>query len=220
MKKVININFQGQVIAIEETAYELLKQYIEILKRYFSREDGGDEIVNDIENRIAELFGNRLKLGINCITDEDVHSIISSIGRPEDFDTEYVESDYIGGRSASGHSNTAMGADHSEPATGREGSSHTLYRNSNDKVIAGVCSGLAHYFKLDPVWMRILFVILSSALFWVILFMDYSEIKPLRPMWPKAYRNPNDRILVVCSGIAANLKIETGFPGYLCRATI
>ena len=167
MKKVININFQGQVIAIEETAYELLKQYIESLKRYFSREDGGDEIVNDIENRIAELFGNRLKLGINCITDEDVHSIISSIGRPEDFDTEYVESDYIGGRSASGHSNTAMGADHSEPATGREGSSHTLYRNSNDKVIAGVCSGLAHYFKLDPVWMRILFVILSSALFWV-----------------------------------------------------
>jgi phage shock protein PspC (stress-responsive transcriptional regulator) len=218
MKKVININFQGQVIAIEETAYELLKQYIESLKRYFSREDGGDEIVNDIENRIAELFGNRLKLGINCITDEDVHSIISSIGRPEDFDTEYVESDYIGGRSASGHSNTAMGADHSEPATGREGSSHTLYRNSNDKVIAGVCSGLAHYFKLDPVWMRILFVILSSALFWVyIILWIILKSKPLETnVARRLYRNPNDRILGgVCSGIAANLKIETWIPRLL-----
>ena len=79
MKKVININFQGQVIAIEETAYEILNKYIVSLKKYFSREEGGDEIVNDIENRIAELFGNRLKLGINCITDEDVESIINSI---------------------------------------------------------------------------------------------------------------------------------------------
>ena len=92
MKKVININFQGQVIAIEETAYDILKKYIQSLKNYFSREEGGDEIVNDIENRIAELFGNRLKLGINCITNEDVEAIINSIGRPEDFDTEYEES--------------------------------------------------------------------------------------------------------------------------------
>ena len=82
MKKVININFQGQVIAIEEDAYEILKQYIDSLQDYFSREEGGDEIVNDIECRIAELFGNRLKHGIPCITDEDVESIIASIGRP------------------------------------------------------------------------------------------------------------------------------------------
>ncbi|HPD86354.1 MAG TPA: PspC family transcriptional regulator, partial [Proteiniphilum sp.] len=91
MKKVININFQGQVIAIEETAYEMLKQYIERLTRFFAREEGGDEIVNDIECRIAELFGNRLKHGINCITDEDVASIITSIGQPEDFDSDYEE---------------------------------------------------------------------------------------------------------------------------------
>ena len=79
MKKVININFQGQVIAIEETAYETLKQYIESLTHFFAREEGGDEIVNDIECRIAELFGNRLKHGINCITDVVVEAIISSI---------------------------------------------------------------------------------------------------------------------------------------------
>ena len=89
MKRVISINFQGQVIAIEETAFEILTQYIDSLKSYFSHEEGGDEIVNDIENRIAELFGNRLKHGINCITDEDVEAIINGIGKPEDFDTEY-----------------------------------------------------------------------------------------------------------------------------------
>ena len=91
MKKVININFQGQVIAIEEDAYEVLKLYIDSLKVYFSREEDGDEIVNDIECRIAELFGNRLKHGIPCITVEDVESIIASIGRPRDFDADYEE---------------------------------------------------------------------------------------------------------------------------------
>ena len=61
MKKVININFQGRVIPIEETAYEILKQYIESLRQFFANEEGKDEIINDIEGRIAELFGEQLK---------------------------------------------------------------------------------------------------------------------------------------------------------------
>jgi site-specific recombinase XerD len=58
MKKVININFQGRVVPIEETAYEMLKRYIESLRIYFAKEEGRDEIINDIEGRIAELFRN------------------------------------------------------------------------------------------------------------------------------------------------------------------
>ncbi|WP_315825046.1 HAAS signaling domain-containing protein [Paraflavitalea speifideaquila] len=61
MKKVININFQGRVIPIEETAFDLLKQYIDSLRRYFANEEGRDEIINDIESRIAELFSERIK---------------------------------------------------------------------------------------------------------------------------------------------------------------
>ena len=61
MKKVININFQGRVIPIEESAYEELKKYTDSLHRYFAREEGKEEIINDIENRIAELFIERLK---------------------------------------------------------------------------------------------------------------------------------------------------------------
>src|SRR5215210_840569 len=85
MKKIININFQGRVIPIEETAYDILKQYIESLRGYFANEEGRDEIINDIESRIAELFSARLKT-TNCITDDDVNSVIQSIGRPEDLD--------------------------------------------------------------------------------------------------------------------------------------
>src|SRR6478736_6789421 len=91
MKKVININFQGRVIPIEETAYEILKQYIESLRQFFSNEEGKDEIINDIEGRIGELFSEALKKGNSCITDDDVHTIMSSIGRPEDFEAEDVE---------------------------------------------------------------------------------------------------------------------------------
>ena len=88
MKKVININFQGRVIPIEENAYDVLTQYIESLRRYFANEEGRDEIINDIEGRVAELFGEVLKKGSTCITDSDVNAIIASMGRPEDFDDD------------------------------------------------------------------------------------------------------------------------------------
>ena len=210
MKRVININFQGQVIAIEEAAYEMLKQYIDRLKKYFSREQDGDEIVNDIESRIAELFGNRLKLGINCITDEDVQSIISSIGRPEDFDTDYQEADHAYGEKTS--EQQTFSSDQSKTQSAGSEEPRQLFRNENDKVIAGVCSGLAHYFNIDPVWMRIVFVILFSVLFWVYLVL-WIILKPKAldtNVVRRLYRNPNDRLLGgVCSGIAAYFKIET-----------
>src|ERR1700741_2755653 len=88
MKKVININFQGRVVPIEETAYDILKQYVESLRRFFANEEGKDEIINDIEGRIGELFGEQLKKGSACITDADVQTIIGSIGRPEDFEAD------------------------------------------------------------------------------------------------------------------------------------
>src|SRR5258706_13582917 len=88
MKKIININFHSRVVPIEETAYEILQQYIESLRRHFANEEGRDEIISDIENRFAELFSETLKKGAPCITDEDVNAIITSMGRPEDFEDE------------------------------------------------------------------------------------------------------------------------------------
>lgn len=211
MKKVININFQGQVIAIEETAYEILKQYIESLKNYFSREEGGDEIVNDIENRIAELFGKRLKLGINCITDEDVESIINSIGRPEDFDTEYEEN-------VESEPKETINAASDNTHRDSEEKARSLFRNSNDTIIGGVCSGVAHYFKTDPTWIRLIFVLFFGILFWVyIILWIVLKSKPLETnVTKRLYRNTNDKYIGgVCGGIAAFFKIDSWIPRLL-----
>jgi phage shock protein PspC (stress-responsive transcriptional regulator) len=214
MKKVININFQGQIIAIEEDAYEVLKRYIDSLKVYFSREEGGDEIVNDIECRIAELFGNRLKHGIPCITVEDVEVIISSIGRPGDFDADYEETDR--------ETSQNQGEDRSVRGEPWEGPSEEqprkLYRDSSDQIIGGVCSGVAHFLKVDPVWIRLLFVILFGVLFWVyIVLWIVLKAMPLGSNVTKRfYRNPNDRVLGgVCGGLAAYFKIDSWIPRVL-----
>ncbi|WP_431212651.1 hypothetical protein ACQ86N_44385 [Puia sp. P3] len=92
MKKIININFHSRVIPIEESAYEILQQYISSLRRYFANEEGRDEIISDIENRFAELFSETLKKGAACITDADVNTIIASMGRPEEFEGEEAPS--------------------------------------------------------------------------------------------------------------------------------
>lgn len=219
MKKVININFQGQVIAIEETAYEILKQYIGSLKAYFSREEGGDEIVNDIECRIAELFGNRLKHGINCITDEDVKSIIDSIGRPQDFDSDYEETVQAGQESSSSQPGTgSSGAPKSDEAWLAGSERQSLHRNANDRIIGGVCSGLAHYFKTDPVWIRLLFVLFFGFLFWIYIVL-WIILKPKMlesNVSKRLYRNPNDRFIGgVCGGIAAYFRIDSWIPRLL-----
>jgi phage shock protein PspC (stress-responsive transcriptional regulator) len=213
MKKVININFQGQVIAIEETAYEILNRYIDSLQSYFSKEEGGDEIVNDIECRIAELFGNRLRHGISCITDEDVEAIIASIGRPQEFDSDYAEQT---GSESTPHDEqqASSGAEPYPEGSGRQ----SLYRNANDQIIGGVCSGLAHYFKTDPVWIRILFVLFFGVLFWVyIVLWIVLKPKPLETnVTKRLYRNPNDRFIGgVCGGIAAYFRIDSWIPRVL-----
>lgn len=211
MKKIITINFQGQLITIEETAYDLLNRYIKSLKDYFKREPDGNEIVNDIENRIAELFGNRLKHGISCITDADVDSIIATIGRPEEFDTEYQEP---GANAASQDSFSSTQDTHMPPPPIVE-ESRQLSRNATDKILGGVASGLAHYLKIDPVFVRLLFVLLFSLLFWVYLIMwIILPAKHLKSNISKRlYRNPNDRFIAgVCGGIATYFKIDTWIP--------
>src|SRR5450631_2815257 len=130
MKKIININFQGRVIPIEESAYETLKQYVDSLRKYFANEDGRDEIVNDIESRIAELFSERLKRGTACIADEDINAVMSSIGRPQDFDEQTgAPEENASTYQANQQSNQSYS---SGSYTGNVGRGR-LYRNADDK---------------------------------------------------------------------------------------
>ena len=233
MKKVININFQGRVIPIEETAFEILKEYIESLRRYFANEEGRDEIVNDIESRIAELFSETLKKGATCITDADVQSVMASMGRPEDFEAEAGLNEN-GGTHASGTS-TGAGAGASQQqqssssqqsqSTGGAGSYNSpgagrgrLYRNADDKIIAGVCSGLANYFHIDPVIMRIIFAVLlftggSGFLVYIILWVAVPSQSVASNITKRLYRSSDDRVVAgVCGGLAAYFNISIWVP--------
>ena len=211
MKKVININFQGRVIPIEETAYEILQQYVDSLRRYFANEEGREEIVNDIESRIAELFSERLKKGAVCITDEDVNAVIASMGRPEDFEAQEAEEPKA---SSSKKQYSANFGPSTSERTGRK----ALVRNADDKILGGVCSGLANYFGIDPVIMRILFVLLFSALFWVyILLWIIVPAKSVQSnITKRLYRNPDDKVVAgVAGGLAAYFNIEPWIPRLL-----
>jgi phage shock protein PspC (stress-responsive transcriptional regulator) len=206
MKKVININFQGRVVPIEETAYEELKKYTDSLRRYFAREEGRDEIINDIENRIAELFMERLKTRPGgCITDEDILSIIASIGRPEDFD----------GDGSPEAAEGAAGPGYAGSGTEPRGS---LYRNENDRVLGGVCSGLANYLRIDPTVMRIIFALFTLAwgsgfLLYIILWIVLPARSMNQQVRRRLYRNPDEKVLGgVCSGIASYFNIGVWIP--------
>ena len=153
MKKIININLSGRVIPIEDSAYEKLQAYIESLRRYFAHEEGRDEIINDIEARLAELMSEKIRLGSGAITDADVSEMIASMGTIEDFEAADKET----GESSSSKSNSNQTYTNYNKPRGR------LYRDNNDKFIGGVCSGIASYFNIDPVVVRLLFAILAFA---------------------------------------------------------
>ncbi|MES2370976.1 MAG: PspC domain-containing protein [Bacteroidota bacterium] len=215
MKKVININFQGRVIPIEESAYDMLKQYVESLRRFFANEEGRDEIINDIEGRIAELFGESLKKGSTCITDDEVNHIIASMGRPEDFEGEEgkVQSQLGGEQTGSSSAGSNYTNYTTEQPRGR------LYRDDNDKILGGVCGGLASYLRIDPTIVRLVFALMSfGAGTGILLYILLWVILPSRPLnntssTKRLYRNPEEKVIAgVASGIASYFDIAVWIP--------
>ena len=199
MKKIININLSGRVIPIEDSAYEKLQAYIESLRRYFAHEEGRDEIINDIESRIAELLHEKIRKGTTVVTDDDIEAVISSMGRPEDFEAE-----------AAPTGDTTQATGEPQYAYTEKKRKGRLYRDTSDKFIGGVCSGIAAYLNVDPAIVRILFAIitlggfglgfLAYILLWIILpprdIEGYSG--------KRLFRNPDDRIIGgVAGGLAA-----------------
>lgn len=210
MKKIISINFHSRVIPIEETAYDILRKYVDNLHKHFAAEEGGDEIVNDIENRFAELFSERLKNGATCITDDDVNEIIGSMGRPEDFD------DDENARSAGTKDRNSSGA-HTETST--EETHRSLYRSENDKMLGGVCGGLAAYLRMDSSVVRIIYALLilgsfgTALLLYIILWVVLPPKSMVTNIKKRLYRNPDQRVIGgVASGLAAYFNIEVWIP--------
>lgn len=137
MNKTIIINITGIIFHIEEDAYELLKNYINQVKKHFSSSDDSFEIITDIETRIAEMFTELLKKDSRqVIVSEDVKGIIAKMGNVSDFETD-----------EEGEETTFNSPQTTEKAR--------LYRHPDDNIIGGVCGGIAAYFDFDPLWLRL-----------------------------------------------------------------
>jgi phage shock protein PspC (stress-responsive transcriptional regulator) len=141
MNKTLTVNIGGMVFHIEEHAYEKMRKYLEAIKGYFTTSDGRDEIIQDVESRIAEMFAERIKDSKQVIVEDDVEHVISVMGRPEQF---------AGDEAGSEKGETTYAANISEKRSYRK-----IYRDPDEKVIAGVCAGLAHRLGIDPIWLRI-----------------------------------------------------------------
>ena len=207
MKKIININLSGRVVPIEDSAYEKLQEYIESLRRYFANEEGRDEIINDIESRIAELMSEKVRKGADSITDADVIEIANSMGRPEDFEGEEIKE-----QSYSSASTAQQFAQTEAPPKVKRG----LYRDTSDKFVGGVCSGIAAYLNVDPAIVRILFAIITFGGFGLgfLAYIILWIVLPARDVegytGKRLFRNPDGKIIGgVCNGLAAYFNKNT-----------
>lgn len=152
MKKNISINLFGTLYNIDEDAYNLLDSYLKSMSRYFSRQEGGSEIADDIEHRVAELLWKRHEEGMKTVDIRVVKEIIDSIGKAEDIDVKdsgtYNKSEKSFREDFNQFSDEAGRFARN---TYNRGSSyvrsHRFYRQADDKVLGGVCSGLATYFN-------------------------------------------------------------------------
>jgi len=161
MKITVSINLGGYSFNIDEDAYAELKMYLRKLELHFAGEDSSSEILSDIETRIAELFRTKITSYKQVINIDDVHQAISIMGTPEDI------SDNDGPSARDKFSTPGY---------------HRMYRDPDNRVIGGVCSGMGAYWSIDPVIVRIIFIALALAggigvMVYLILYIVLPEAK-------------------------------------------
>ena len=143
MNKTVNINLAGIVFHIDENAFETLNNYLNELKNHFKNEEGGDEILKDIEGRIAELFTERLDKK-EAISLTDINEITTIMGDPSQYDDEIEQE------------KSQESQDKEEDL--RKGKRRKVFRDEEDRMIGGVCRGMAHYFDINVLFCRIIFI--------------------------------------------------------------
>ena len=144
MNKTVNINIGGLFFHIDEDAYQKLSKYFDAIKRSLSNSSGKEEIMKDIEMRVAELFTERQKSDKHVINTKDVEEVVTIMGQPEDY---RIDDD----------------AEEAKPFNYVSTSRKKLYRDKERGSIAGVCTGLGHYFGVDSAWIKIAFLATAFA---------------------------------------------------------
>jgi phage shock protein PspC (stress-responsive transcriptional regulator) len=207
MKKNISINISGIIFHIEEDGYDALKRYLDSIQKYFSSFEDSSEIIADIESRIAEIFLTKLNEGKQIITSEDVKSLIATMGSVSDF--KAAEEEF---QEESTESKTGSQQAHSYHSTANK----QLYRDQNRKILGGVCAGLANYFNVDAVWVRLFFALLTAGwgfgiliylVMWIATPGSYELEEP--QISKKLFRDNERKVLGgVCGGLAAYFDID------------
>jgi phage shock protein PspC (stress-responsive transcriptional regulator) len=237
MKKTISINISGILFHIEEDGYTHLKNYLEAINRHFSHYEDNHEIINDIENRIAEIFLSYLKNNKQVITAENVESLIEKMGTIADFKASEEKFD-AGAASDTAQEESEDFYKYITPPDQQAGKGYKkLTRIENRKILGGVCAGIAHYLAIDPLWIRLIAILLlfsgqinfgtwdflpfnlgwrislggwallAYIVLWIIL--PKSFITEEDKNIKKLYRNPDDRVIGgVSSGLAAYFNVE------------
>lgn len=202
MDKILQINYQGRSFSIEEKAYQDFQEYESLLKDFFLKEEGGDEIFSDLQFRMAEILEQSGVSG-KVIGMDDIQFLKNTIGTPSEFGSE----DTIAGQNSE--------------KKNMETKPKKLFRDKKEKIIAGVCGGIANYFAIDPLAVRVIFIlftifniatlfalnlgILAYIVLWIILKPQVLEPNIAR----KLFRNPKDQVLGgVCAGIAEFFNAE------------
>ncbi len=140
------MNLSGIIFHIEEDAYEMLNKYLSTIRGYFNDSEGRDEIMSDIESRIAEMLQEKVSTTKQAVLKMDVESVIAVMGKPEEFAGDNADNSNNGTKT--------------ENKTSEDGSKRRrVFRDPDDKVVGGVCSGIANYFDFDPIWLRAAFAI-------------------------------------------------------------
>lgn len=156
MNKTVSINLGGFFFHIDEDAYQKLNRYFDAIKRSLSP-DGKEEIMSDIEGRISELLSEKLMSEKQVVGIKEIDEVIAVMGQPEDYKIDEDGSE--------NKQQTYYTPNYDLPPTRK------FYRDGDRNIIAGVCAGVAHYFRIDPLWIRIIFVITLFISFGTTLFV-------------------------------------------------
>ncbi|MFY0603423.1 MAG: PspC domain-containing protein [Flavobacteriaceae bacterium] len=166
MNKTININLGGYFFHIDELAYQKLRRYLDAISKSLSDDpQGKNEIIADIETRISELLSEKITDARQVVNEQDISDIIKIMGEPED----YAETE-------------EAFTDNSSSYKRKQTSSKKLYRDGDDKFLGGVAAGIAHYFDVDVIWIRLAFILFFvgggfSFLLYIILWILLPEAK-------------------------------------------
>lgn len=203
MEKIITLQYQGRTFQISEEAHKKFHEYEATLKNHFLKEEGGDEIFMDLQHRMAEILEQKSKNEV--ISSSMIDELISIIGKPSDLGNESSEDP------------TPLNSTSASAASDKK-----LYRDSKEKILGGVCSGIANYFAVETIAVRLIFVLitlfnvaslfkLNLAIIAYIILWAVLTPKPLTPnVSKKLFRNAKDRVIGgVCSGIAHFFNTET-----------